>query len=643
MCGLCGIVDLCGGREIDPRRLLRMSSALAHRGPDGADHYRVPGVALGHRRLAIIDLSRGSQPLFNESGTVAVVFNGEVYNYRQLTRELESRGHAFRTRSDSEVLVHGWEEWGPGLVERLDGMFAFAIWDSAQQIAFLARDRTGEKPLYYEITADGFLLFASEIGSMLSGRIEASELDPEAVDDYFAYGYVPDPKSIYRGIRKLPPAHRVTFHRGRPPGTPERYWDVQFRVGVRRSDSDAAAELANRLETAVAAQMNADVPLGAFLSGGVDSSGVVAMMSRRSSTPVATCSIGFDEGALDETGFARQVAQHLGTDHTEHRVSMDCWPLVDRLALAYGEPFADSSALPTFVVSKLARGRVKVALSGDGGDEVFGGYRRYPFFRTEERARSLVPGPVRSMVFGGAAKWYPKLDGAPRWLRAKATFEALAEDSVTGYFRSVSLGAPSHRRKLYSPDFSRSLSAYDPVDILRGHARAAGACDPVSMAQYLDLKTWLPGRMLTKVDRATMSNALEVRCPLLDHRLIEWAASLPAHQRVRGFDGKFLMKRALETVLPKAILHRPKQGFSLPLSTWIREDAGGYLDRMLTPSPLMSSGMFDPAKLRALATEHRERRADHGTILWALLMFDAFLGVGRCAGEETAPDRHLHA
>ncbi len=414
MCGLAGLVDLRGERPIDRDRLAGMSARLVHRGPDGDGLHLGPGVGLAHRRLAIIDLEGGHQPLFNETGRVCVVYNGEIYNFQELARELKARGHVFRTDCDTEVIVHGWEEWGEACVERFRGMFAFALWDDDSKTLFAARDRLGEKPFYYAETPDGLFVFASELRAVVAALPRLPDLDIHAVEDYFAFGYVPDPKTIFQGVKKLPPATRLIVRRGAAVPMPVAYWDVSFRTEGGRSDAAIDEALRAALDEAVRMRLIADVPLGAFLSGGVDSSGIVALMANASPKPVTTCTMAMDDPAYDESPFAAVVAERYGTEHFCEAVSFDATGLIDRLAVAYSEPFADSSAMPTYLVSRLARQRVTVALSGDGGDEAFAGYRRQAFHWREEQLKARLPAALRQPLFGALGRLYPKLDWAPR-------------------------------------------------------------------------------------------------------------------------------------------------------------------------------------------------------------------------------------
>ncbi|MGE5176191.1 MAG: asparagine synthase (glutamine-hydrolyzing), partial [Hyphomicrobiales bacterium] len=420
MCGIAGIVDLEGSRTPSQELLVRMNDLQAHRGPDEVGYHVEPGVGLAHRRLAIIDLASGQQPLTNEDGSVVITYNGEIYNFADLHAELEARGHRFRTRCDTEVIVHAWEEWGPACVERFRGMFAFGLWDRRQGRFFLARDRLGIKPLYYAVLPDGALVFASELKAIAAHPDLPRAIDPAAIEEYFAYGYVPEPRTIFTGVRKLPPAHRVVFRKGDRSAVAEPYWDVSFTedgASAPASEERCGAELLERMRDAVRVRLVSEVPLGAFLSGGVDSSGVVAMMASLQSEPVHTCTIAFGEPRFDESEYASEVARRYKTDHLAERVSPDLFDLVDRLASFYDEPYADSSAMPTYRLCGLARKRVTVALSGDGGDENVAGYRRYRWHMVEERVRGVVPGPIRRPLFGLAARLYPKADWAPRWLR----------------------------------------------------------------------------------------------------------------------------------------------------------------------------------------------------------------------------------
>ena len=625
MCAITGIFHLHDCRPVDRTLLERMIASQRHRGPDGGGSHCEPGLGLGHRRLSIIDREGGTQPLFNEDHSVAVVYNGEIYNFKELGEELRRFGHIFRTHCDTEVIVHAWEQWGERCIERFRGMFAFALWDRRQQTLFLARDRLGVKPLHYALLEDGTLLFGSELKSLPLHPGFQRTINPQAVEDYFAFGYIPDPRTIYRQAFKLPPGHCLRLRRGEPMSAPRRYWDVPFTPTQVDNSTHVAAELIERLREAVRIRLISEVPLGAFLSGGVDSSAVVAMMAQCMEEPVDTCSISFGDPSFNEAAYARMVAQRYQTRHHEQQVDEDDYGLVETLAATYDEPFADSSAMPTYRLCQLARQRVTVALSGDGGDENLAGYRRYRWHMHEERLRSMLPLALRQRVFGLLGHAYPKADWAPRPLRAKTTFQALARDSVAAYFHSIALMNDSLRQQLYSAEFKRQLDGYHALDVLRGHASSAPAKDGLSLIQYLDLKTYLPGDILTKVDRASMAHGLEVRVPLLDHQLVEWLASLPQHLKLHGGHGKYIFKRALEPHLPSQILYRRKMGFSVPLASWLRGPLRQSLQGLLIDSALASCGMFDTAAIRSLIEQHTSGRRDHSAPLWSLLMFNAFL------------------
>lgn len=620
MCGVAGVFDLVGERPIDRAILQRMADAQRHRGPDGEGFFHAPGVGFTHRRLAIIDVKGGAQPLVAESGS-AITFNGEIYNFRGLAAEQRASAVRHKTRSDTEVVAEGLDRQGARFVGRLRGMFAFGFWNAREKSLTLARDRIGERPLYYATTADGFLVFASEIGAIVASGLIAPKLDREALADYFLYGFVPDPKSVYAGVRKLPAGTILRAARGAAPSM-ERYWRPEFRESGSLKFDDAKDELLALLDDAVRAEMISDVPFGAFLSGGVDSSAVVASMALDGET-VKTCTIGFSEDSFDERAEARIVATLYETEHSEEVASLDAASMIDTIAKTYGEPFADASALPTYIVARLARARVKVALSGDGGDEVFAGYRRYPFFVNEERVRALAPLSLRRAAFGTAGALYPKLDWAPRPMRLKTTLQSLGKSRATGYAHAIAANLPGRIERIVSRDFKAALGGYEPEAVV---ADAMGDPDehPLLAAQRADFATWLPGRMLTKVDRASMAHGLEVRPPLLDHRLVEWAGALDPAFKLDGGIGKRILKSALERRLPHEILYRKKQGFALPVAAWMKAQ-GGPIDRLAAAGGWRDSGVLDIAAVEAMIAAHRRGSSDCGQELWTVLMFDAFL------------------
>jgi asparagine synthase (glutamine-hydrolysing) len=626
MCGITGIFDTRGASEINRAVLQRMNDSQLHRGPDEGSLHIEPGVGLGHRRLSIIDIATGQQPLFNEDGSVVIVFNGEIYNYQELIPELQALGHVFHTKSDTEVIVHAWESWGADCVKRFRGMFAFALWDRNQQTFFMGRDRLGVKPMYYALLDDGTLLFGSELKSVLAHGGLRRDIDPLAVEEYFALGYVAEPRTIFKQAKKLPPAHTLVIKRGQPVGEPVDYWDVRFTLDSQISAEDAQEELVHRLRESVRLRMIAEVPLGAFLSGGVDSSAVVAMMAGLSGdAPVNTCSIAFDDPAFNESAFAQTVADRYKTNHRVEMVKSDDFDLIDTLARLYDEPYADSSAIPTYRVCQLARKHVTVALSGDGGDESFGGYRRYRMHLMEERMRSAIPLGVRKPLFGVLGQIYPKADWAPKVFRAKTTFEGLARSSVEAYFHSVSILRDPMRDALFSQRFKTELAGYNAQEVFDHHASRSGTDDPLAVIQYLDLKTYLVGDINTKVDRASMAHSLEVREPLMDHKLVEWLATLPSSVKIQGQEGKYVFKKSMEPYLPNDILYRPKMGFAVPLARWFRGPLKQRVRDAVLGDTLASTGWFNADYLRHLVDAHQSGARDYSAPLWTLLMFEAFM------------------
>ncbi|GAB6067003.1 amidotransferase 1, exosortase A system-associated [Methylothermus subterraneus] len=623
MCGIVGLIDLESQRPVDRELLEQMNQTQIHRGPDGEGVYLAPGLGLAHRRLAIIDLAGSAQPMSTPDGRVTVTYNGEIYNFKELRRELKAQGYLFRTQGDTEVILYAWLAWGEACVKRLRGIFAFGLWDEAQKVLFLARDPLGVKPLYYAPFADGWLGFASELKALKKHPKLDRRLDLEAVEEYLAFGYVPDPKTIYRGAFKLPPGHTLTVRPGQPLGEPVCYWDVRFAPTVRDA-REAAQGLIAHLKQAVKMQLVADVPVGAFLSGGVDSSAVVAMMAGLMDRPVEACSIAFGDPAFNETEYAKEVAGRYGARLCVYQVDPDDFSLLERLSGLYDEPYADSSALPTYRVCELARQQVKVVLSGDGGDENFAGYRRYRWHLYEERLRAWLPLSLRRPLFGLLGRLYPKLDFAPRFLRAKSTLESLARDSVEGYFHSVAVLGDGLRAKLYSASFKKALAGYRAVSVFYRHLEKAPP-HPLSRVQYLDFKTYLPGDILTKVDRASMAHSLEVRVPILDPGLVEWVAGLAPELKLRGGEGKYVFKKALEPYLPERVLYRPKMGFAVPLASWFRGPLRDRVRAALLGERMLDTGWFNPAFLRTLVEQHQLGLRDFSAPIWALLMLEAFL------------------
>ncbi|MFT4613215.1 MAG: asparagine synthase (glutamine-hydrolyzing) [Bacteroidia bacterium] len=623
MCGIAGLFDLSGHRDFDRDLLLAMNQTQFHRGPDEGGDFLEPGVAFGHRRLSIIDLSSGQQPMHSADGRVCVVYNGEIYNFAELGSELRERGYQFRTRCDTEVILYAWQEWGEACVDRFRGMFAFAIYDRERQSLFLARDRLGIKPLFYSVVDGSTLIFGSELKVLKAHPALSRQLEPQAVEDYFTLGYIPEPKTIYRNVYKLLPGHTLLLQRGKSVPAQHEYWDVPFSPVATGSEAELCEELFERMREAVDIRMVAEVPLGAFLSGGVDSGAVVAAMAQLQSDPVNTCAIGFDVAQFDETAYARRVAERYKTNHVERTVASDDFDLLDELAGLYDEPYADSSAIPTYRVCQLAREHVTVALSGDGGDESFAGYRRYRWHMNEERLRSALPLGIRQPVFGALGRLYPKLDWAPRVFRAKTTFEALARNSVEAYLHSVSLTSQAQRDAMFSDSLKRELQGYRAVETFNHYAKRSPTDDPLSLIQYLDMKTYLVGDILTKVDRASMAHSLEVRVPLLDHKFVEWVSGLPVSAKLRGQEGKYILKKAMEPHLPKDVLYRPKMGFGVPLGKWFRGPLKNRLRESLLEGDLAQTGLFNQQYLQTLVDDHQSGLREYSAPLWSLMMFQA--------------------
>lgn len=625
MCGVAGIFHLETAKPVDPARLQLMTDAIAHRGPDGEGHWFAPGIGLGHRRLAIIDLAGGAQPMLSADQAQVISFNGEIYNFREVRSELEQRGHQFSTHSDTEVILAAYRQWGVECLSRLNGMFVFAIYDQRTRQLFLARDRLGVKPLYYASLSDGSIIFASELKALLVHPLLRRTPDPRAVDDYLAFGYVPDHRCFVKGVNKLAAGHFLLLEQGRTMPAQQQYWDVDYSKRVKGSVEDLQAELMHLMQEAVGLRMISDVPLGAFLSGGVDSSTVVALMAERSKQAVNSCSIGFAEAALDESAYAKRIAEKFATNHRARIVSPDDMAIIDRVADQFDEPFADASMLPTYRVCELARETVTVALSGDGADEALAGYRRHVFHHNEERIRRLLPDGLRKNVFGTLGGLYPKADWAPRPLRAKTTLLALAKSGAEAYADAVGVTDFRMRSAIYSDSQRRQLEYYRGEDHFIDIMANAPARSGLDAAQYADMKLWLPGDILTKTDRTSMAVSLEAREPLLDYKLVEFAASLPESMRVRKGQGKWLMKHAMRKTLPDDILFRPKMGFVMPIAQWFRSELAETARGISGGSALARSGWFSTAKLSDIAETHIAGKRDHSRLLWQLWMLDKSL------------------
>ena len=591
-----------------------MADTLTHRGPDDAGTHVAPHIGLGFRRLSIIDLAGGHQPLSNEDGSVWIVFNGEIYNYLELRERLEGR-HRFRTRSDTEVIVQLYEEVGEECFSELRGMFSIAIWDGRKQRLVLARDRVGKKPLFYFSDQERFV-FGSEMKAILAHPGIPRELDLESISDYFSFLYIPAPKSIFRHVRKVRPGHFLVV--SREGMREQQYWDLRFEADEEISEQEWCNRLMEKYEEAVRIRLMSDVPLGAFLSGGIDSSSIVKLMAKITRQPVQTCTIGFAEEEFNEAEMARVFAASLGADHHEKIVRPQAFEIVERLAWLYDEPFADASAVPTFYVSQVARERVTVVLSGDGGDENFCGYRRYTFQHLENHIRRLLPARLRAPLFGALGRVYPKMDWAPRFLRAKSTFESVARTPIEGYFHSTSALRPALKAAMLSGDLKQALAGYDSLAILQQYYDRQPWADPVSRIQYVDIKTYLTDDILVKVDRASMGNSLEVRCPILDHELMELVARIPARLKLRGLTSKYIFKRALRNFLPPEVLRRKKQGFGVPVGAWLRRDLREIAESILF---VEDDGLLDQQCLRRIWNQHQSGLRNYSTPLWTVLMF----------------------
>lgn len=628
MCGIAGFVSFKGhAREGAAARVRAMTDAIVHRGPDAAGLYVDDQVALGHRRLAIIDLDGGQQPMAALGGELQIVFNGEVYNFAALRTELEALGHRFNSRSDTEVVLLSYLQWGEGCFARFNGMFALAIWDARTRSLVLARDRTGKKPLYYHRTPDG-IAFASELKALRAADACPTQIDPEALDCYFTLGYVPAPRSIFRGVRKLRPARSLRVSES---GDRElQYWALRFGAARPRSVEDATDEFEELLLSAVQCRLVSDVPLGAFLSGGLDSSLVVSAMAELGGRPVETHSIGPADGGDGELPLARQVAAHLGTRHHEFRVDSDIDGILEKMIWHLDEPLADSSAVPTWHVSRLARQHVTVALSGDGGDEAFGGYTsRYVPHLVESRWRAALPAALRSAVFGPLGRAWPASARLPRPLRLKTILGNLAVDDARAYARDLAWLRDETRQALYAPALLESLRGFTPLELVAARYRSDDpAMDALSRAQQADMDLYMTDDVLAKVDRMSMAHSLEVRCPLLDYRILEFAATLPRELKLGMRDGKRVLRRAAERRLPAAVSAAPKQGFSIPAAEWLRGPLASRFEALALAQGSPLHEYIDPTALRGVWREHLSRHRDHGVTLWALMSLAVWMGGG---------------
>lgn len=644
MCGIAGKLSFEASRPVYPETVLRMTRALAHRGPDDEGLYVKGPIGLGHRRLSILDLSSaGHQPMSNEDGTVWLVFNGEIYNFLELREGLEREGVTFRSRTDTEVLLRLYERRGAGCLHALRGMFAFAVWDWRRHSLLLARDRLGVKPLFYHV-GDGSLTFASELKALTQSPDVKRDVDPAAIHHYLTYQYVPSPHCIYRGVRKLPPAHYLLWRDGRK--ELHRYWKLKYlpklKASGARGERELQAELRERVEEATRLRLIADVPVGAFLSGGIDSSAIVATMARLSDEPVHTFSIGFQERSYDELPAARILSRLYGTRHTEYQVRPDVRELLPELVKSYDEPYADASAIPTFVLSKLARREVKVVLTGDAGDENFAGYDRYlanEFARRLGRGAALLGSRVMRLLVQNVPHGPGQRDF--RW-RLKRFIDQVAKPPRARNAAWIFQFDRAAKAELYTDEFAEQVLSLDSEQFVFDRYRESEAEDFLDEALYADVTTYLPDCLLVKADIATMAHGLEARSPFLDHPLMEFAARLPGHMKIRGRESKWILKRAFRDRLPASILERPKMGFNLPLDSWLRGELAEMSWDLLLGERGRSRGYFRPEAVQRILVEHRSGRWNWHDEIWTLLLLEMwhreFVDPPVALAEETAAE-----
>ncbi|HEX8370377.1 MAG TPA: asparagine synthase (glutamine-hydrolyzing) [Pyrinomonadaceae bacterium] len=615
MCGIAGFINREKNAPTADRAGLldKMCRVITHRGPDEQGAVVTGRAALGMRRLSIIDLKSGQQPIYSEDGNLAIVFNGEIYNYRELKTKLEARGHKFKTNSDTETIVHAFEEYGADCVSHLRGMFAFAIWNKRDESLFIARDRVGKKPLFYALTEQGNFVFGSEMKVLLTHGEISKEIDFSALDAYLTFGYVPEEFCIFKNVYKLLPGHFLTFKNGEI--KTQKYWDFNYRkVSGIKTEAEYIEILREKIKDAVKIRLISEVPLGAFLSGGVDSSSVVAMMSRILDAPVKTFSIGFNEDSFNELKYARVAAKHFETEHHEFIVTPDLVETVDELVWHFDEPFADSSALPTFMVSKMARDYVTVVLSGDGGDELFAGYTRYVVDRRRSGMANLPAFVRRNLrVFS---------ESLPHGAKGRNYLYNVSLDAIDRYIDSISQYNALRKKSLYSKDFQSKLNGNSGALRYRNIADSISTGNAIDNLLYLDSKTYLPADILTKVDRMSMAASLEARVPLLDHELIEFVTQIPSDLKMKGFETKYIFKKAMEGIVPQEILYREKQGFGVPIEEWINNQLRARMHETLLERRTLERGYFEKSYIQTLLDEHAKRRRDHSHALWILWMLE---------------------
>ncbi|MBE1287788.1 MAG: asparagine synthase (glutamine-hydrolyzing) [Alteromonadaceae bacterium] len=618
MCGIAGFWTN-EAHALSSENLSAMGEAIAHRGPDASDIYVDDNIGLVHRRLAIIDLSdAGIQPMYSADKQCVIVFNGEIYNFPQLRAELIADGYKFSSQTDTEVILALYQRDGVECLESLNGMFAFSLWDIAKQQLFLARDRLGKKPLYY-YQKDRDFYFASELKAILTLPGIDNSIRDDAVYDFFAYQYIPDPKTIFTHMHKLPPGHYMVMKKGKV--TIEQYWDVSFAKKTDKSFESECDDLSQLLLSKTKARMLSDVDLGAFLSGGVDSGGVVAMMSTLSDKPVKTCTIGFDDPKFNETEFAQMVAERYQTEHHEFKVEQNVADTLEHIVSFFDEPFADPSLVPTFYVSELAKQAVTVAIAGDGGDEVFAGYEKYSIDAIENRLREKFPEGIRKNLFPKLAALCSKSDSM-LFKKGQSLLTSLSHDPAMGFYISNSQITDQQWSELANNELQTRLGDYHPAQLTLDAYTQADGEDHLDKILYTDLKTYLPGGILVKVDRMSMANSLEVRAPILDKEVVEFAAALPPEMKFHKSEKKYILKETFKPLLPDDVLYRKKMGFSVPLATWFREHIKDIAENYLVAKPVGITKYFKPEAVQKLWQEHQDNKADHSTVLWSLLMFE---------------------
>lgn len=620
MCGICGVISRNGEWPVREALLRHMNDTMEHRGPDDAGHYLDEQAGLAMRRLSIIDLSTGHQPISNEDGTVWIVFNGEIYNHQEIRRRLEAKGHVFATNSDTEAIVHGYEEYGDDVVNHLNGMFGFAIWDTRRRRLLVARDRLGIKPMYYYASHER-LIFGSELKAIIAHPGVPRDIDFQALDQFLTLEYIPSPRSIFKDIHKLPPGHRLIMEEGREPHV-EQYWNVALQPDL-KSDAEYIEALTELIRDAVKIRLMADVPLGAFLSGGIDSSTVVSFMSELMAMPVKTFSIGFGDPTYNELPYARMVAEAYGTQHYEEFLEADINEMALRLVSQFDEPFGDFSIFPTFLVSEVARRFVTVSLSGDGGDEIFGGYDTYVAQGIDQQYYGRLPRWLRQQALPRMMDLIPPQPAKKGLInKAKRFIEGGALPEAWQHTRWMMFMHDHDKRHLYRPDVRAALNGDTPGALIERYFQQAARADKLTQQQYVDVKTYLVDDILVKVDRMSMATSLEARVPLLDHRVVEFALNLPPHLKLDGDKTKVILRRIMADRLPDAVLNKPKEGFSIPLKHWLRGELRPLMHDLLSPDTVRRRGYFDPETVTRWVSEHHAREANHSHRLWALMVFE---------------------